>query len=58
MQEIVSGSDVVNKLLDDMAVSTLQQEKGISQITLALLFVLHLDHSPLARLSGLFCNIY
>ncbi|XTZ40530.1 methyl-accepting chemotaxis protein [Salmonella enterica] len=36
MQEIVSGAGVVSKLMDEIAVSTLQQEKGISQITLAL----------------------
>ncbi|WP_425294676.1 methyl-accepting chemotaxis protein [Kosakonia calanthes] len=36
MQEIVSGASVVSKLMDEIAVTTLQQEKGISQITLAL----------------------
>ncbi|WP_437432071.1 methyl-accepting chemotaxis protein [Yokenella regensburgei] len=36
MQEIVSGASVVSKLMDEIAVSTLEQEKGISQITLAL----------------------
>ena len=36
MHEIVSGASVVSKLMDEIAVSTLQQEKGISQITLAL----------------------
>ena len=36
MQEIVSGASVVSKLMDEIAVSTLQQEKGIAQITLAL----------------------
>lgn len=36
MHEIVSGASVVSKLMDEIAVTTLQQEKGISQITLAL----------------------
>lgn len=36
MQEIVSGASIVSKLMDEIAVSTLQQEKGIAQITLAL----------------------
>ncbi|WLI77472.1 methyl-accepting chemotaxis protein [Kosakonia sp. H02] len=36
MQEIVSGASVVSKLMDEIAVTTLQQEKGIAQITLAL----------------------
>ncbi|WP_044175316.1 methyl-accepting chemotaxis protein [Phytobacter massiliensis] len=36
MHEIVSGASVVSKLMDEIAVSTLQQEKGIAQITLAL----------------------
>lgn len=36
MHEIVSGASVVSKLMDEIAVSTLQQEKGISQITVAL----------------------
>ncbi|SLK08409.1 Methyl-accepting chemotaxis protein [Enterobacter sp. NFR05] len=36
MHEIVSGASVVSKLMDEIAVSTLEQEKGISQITLAL----------------------
>ena len=36
MHEIVSGASVVSKLMGEIAVSTLEQEKGISQITLAL----------------------
>lgn len=36
MHEIVSGASVVSKLMDEIAVSTVEQEKGISQITLAL----------------------
>lgn len=36
MHEIVSGASVVSKLMDEIAVSTLEQEKGISQITVAL----------------------
>jgi methyl-accepting chemotaxis protein len=36
MHEIVSGASVVSILMDEIAVSTLEQEKGISQITLAL----------------------
>ncbi|QEM94110.1 chemoreceptor protein [Kosakonia radicincitans] len=36
MHDIVSGASVVSKLMDEIAVTTLQQEKGISQITLAL----------------------
>lgn len=36
MHEIVSGAIVVSKLMGEIAVSTLEQEKGISQITLAL----------------------
>jgi len=36
MHEIVSGASVMSKLMDEIAVATLQQEKGISQITLAL----------------------
>ena len=36
MQEIVSGASIVSKLMDEIAVSTLQQERGIAQITLAL----------------------
>ncbi|PDO89933.1 methyl-accepting chemotaxis protein [Kosakonia sacchari] len=36
MHEIVSGASVVSKLMDEIAVTTLQQEKGILQITLAL----------------------
>ena len=36
MHEIVSGAIVVSKLMGEIAVSTMEQEKGISQITLAL----------------------
>ncbi|MGY5956948.1 methyl-accepting chemotaxis protein [Kosakonia sp. BK9b] len=36
MHDIVSGATVVSKLMDEIAVTTLEQEKGISQITLAL----------------------
>ncbi|MGP3591804.1 methyl-accepting chemotaxis protein [Vagococcus sp. WN89Y] len=36
MHDIVSGASVMSKLMDEIAVATLQQEKGISQITLAL----------------------
>ncbi|WP_039056027.1 methyl-accepting chemotaxis protein [Enterobacter sp. Bisph1] len=36
MHDILSGASVVSKLMDEIAVTTLQQEKGISQITLAL----------------------
>ncbi|WP_414849717.1 methyl-accepting chemotaxis protein [Kosakonia quasisacchari] len=36
MHDIVSGASVVSKLMDEIAVTTLQQEKGISQITIAL----------------------
>ncbi|SFT69087.1 Methyl-accepting chemotaxis protein [Kosakonia arachidis] len=36
MHDIVSGASMVSKLMDDIAVTTLQQEKGISQITLVL----------------------
>lgn len=36
MQEIVAGSSNVSKLMDDISASTFEQEKGISQITLAL----------------------
>ncbi len=36
MHDIVSGASVVSKLMDEIAVTTLQQEKGIAQITLAL----------------------
>ncbi|MDV2900139.1 methyl-accepting chemotaxis protein [Phytobacter diazotrophicus] len=36
MHEIVSGASVVSRLMGEIAVSTLEQEKGISQITLAL----------------------
>lgn len=36
MQEILSGASVVSQLMDDIAVTTLQQEKGIAQITVAL----------------------
>lgn len=36
MQEIVTGSGNVSQLMDDIFTSTSEQEKGISQITLAL----------------------
>ncbi|WP_318385388.1 methyl-accepting chemotaxis protein [Enterobacter sp.] len=36
MQEIVAGAGQVSSLMDEISVSTLQQEKGIAQITLAL----------------------
>lgn len=36
MHDIISGAGVVSKLMDEIAVTTLQQEKGISQITIAL----------------------
>ena len=36
MLDIVSGSGLLNKLMDEIAVATLQQEKGIAQITQAL----------------------
>lgn len=36
MLEIVSGSGQVSRLMDEISVSTLQQETGIAQITLAL----------------------
>ena len=36
MLEIVSGSGVLSKLMDEVSVATLQQEKGIAQITQAL----------------------
>jgi len=36
MQEIVSGSGQVSKLMDEISTSTYEQEKGIAQITLAL----------------------
>ncbi|CAM6904779.1 Methyl-accepting chemotaxis protein (MCP) [Enterobacter asburiae] len=36
MQEIVTGSGNVSRLMDDISASTSEQEKGISQITLAL----------------------
>ncbi len=36
MLEIVTGSGQVSRLIDEISVSTLQQEKGIAQITLAL----------------------
>ncbi len=36
MHDILSGAGIVSKLMDEIAVTTLQQEKGISQITLAL----------------------
>lgn len=36
MHEIVTGSGNVSRLMDDISASTSEQEKGISQITLAL----------------------
>lgn len=36
MREIVAGSGNVSRLMDDISASTSEQEKGISQITLAL----------------------
>lgn len=36
MQEIVSGSGLLSSLMEQISCSTLQQEKGIEQITLAL----------------------
>lgn len=36
MQDIVSGSGELNSLMEQIAVSTAEQEKGIDQITLAL----------------------
>lgn len=36
MLEIVSGSGLLSKLMDEVSVATLQQEKGIAQITQAL----------------------
>lgn len=36
MLDIVSGSGLLSKLMDEIAVATLQQEKGIAQITQAL----------------------
>ncbi|WP_238380507.1 methyl-accepting chemotaxis protein, partial [Enterobacter sichuanensis] len=36
MQEIVAGSGNVSRLMDEISASTSEQEKGISQITLAL----------------------
>lgn len=36
MQEIVSGSGLLSNLMEQISCSTLQQEKGIEQITLAL----------------------
>ncbi len=36
MHEIVAGSGNVSRLMDDISASTSEQEKGISQITLAL----------------------
>jgi Methyl-accepting chemotaxis protein len=36
MQEIVSGSGLLSSLMEQISASTLQQEKGIEQITLAL----------------------
>jgi methyl-accepting chemotaxis protein len=36
MQEIVSGSGLLSSLMEQISSSTLQQEKGIEQITLAL----------------------
>ncbi|WP_312079490.1 methyl-accepting chemotaxis protein [Leclercia sp.] len=36
MQEIVSGSGQVSKLMDEISTSTYEQEKGIAQITQAL----------------------
>ncbi len=36
MEEIVSGSGALNNLMEQIAVSTVQQEKGIEQITQAL----------------------
>ncbi|WAH52781.1 methyl-accepting chemotaxis protein [Pseudescherichia vulneris] len=36
MLEIVSGSGMLSKLMDEVSVATLQQEKGIAQITQAL----------------------
>lgn len=36
MQEIVSGSGLVSSLMEQISVSTMQQEKGIEQITQAL----------------------
>ncbi|ALR76622.1 methyl-accepting chemotaxis protein [[Enterobacter] lignolyticus] len=36
MQDIVSGSGLLSSLMEQISVSTLQQEKGIDQITLAL----------------------
>lgn len=36
MQEIVSGSGLLNSLMEQISASTLQQEKGIEQITIAL----------------------
>jgi methyl-accepting chemotaxis protein len=36
MHEIVTGSGNVSRLMDEISASTSEQEKGISQITLAL----------------------
>lgn len=36
MREIVAGSGNVSRLMDEISSSTSEQEKGISQITLAL----------------------
>ncbi|WP_371316132.1 methyl-accepting chemotaxis protein [Enterobacter sp. ENT03] len=36
MREIVAGAGQVSQFMDEISVSTLQQEKGIAQITLAL----------------------
>ncbi|VDZ78771.1 chemo-receptor protein [Salmonella bongori] len=47
MQEIVSGAGQLNLLVNDISTTTREQEKGISQITLALSHLESTTHSHL-----------
>ncbi|AID24951.1 methyl-accepting chemotaxis protein [Salmonella bongori] len=53
MQEIVSGAGQLNLLVNDISTTTREQEKGISQITLALSHLESTTHSHLLMVEAL-----